>query len=322
MIQMPDAVVRARAGLGKCLLLLSLGSLGACASFEAHPRAVLNPQLVMTGVPTSAYPNGLPIPQAIENYYGNPGQRNNLSQQDYRNYVIGVYLMAADQRFNDFRRHLSTQSRGSNFGLDLGILGSAGGASIATGQRTANILSAIAAGVTGTRAALNRDVFFDRTLPALFAAMDSTRTEIRTTIMLNMRRSAADYPLPVALADLANYENAGSLDGAVQRVTAEAVRRADEAQRNYDTIQHVAAIIPPEAVPLVRQISDNITRLMNQGKATDIASILRTLNRPVQGTLQDQTIDAIREVNRLSGQAGALERLVVTMRTQGVELAQ
>lgn len=220
------AAMRIRACLGKCLLLISLGSLGACASFDAHPQPVLNRATVVNVA-------NIDVVDALHDFYASTdSERDGLTSEGFRNRIIGQYLLAADYQFNDFRRQLSRQNRGSNFGLDIGALGFAGGASIA-GERTANILSAIAAGLTGTRAALNRDVFFDRTLPALFAAMDGARTEIRTSIMVNMRRSAAEYPLPVALADLANYENAGSLDSAIERVTGDAVDRADEAQRVY-----------------------------------------------------------------------------------------
>ena len=227
MTRLRFTATRIRTGIGRFALLVSLGSLGACASFDAHPAPVLN----ITDVTNTT---GINVQQALTNFYSpRPEDRGGLSPEGYRNMMIGTYLMAADLRFNDFRRHLSRQSRGSNFGLDLGILGFAGGASIATSERAANVLSAIAAGLTGTRAALNRDVFFDRTLPALFAAMDGLRTDIRTSIMVNMRRSAVEYPLSVAFADLANYENAGSLDSAIERITGDAVDRADEAQRVY-----------------------------------------------------------------------------------------
>jgi hypothetical protein len=183
------------------------------------PEPVLNTQAVVESA------NATDVSDAIGNFYSpDPADRDGLTPEGYRNKIVGTYMMAADLRFAEFRRHLSRQSRGSSFGLDVAILGVAGGASVAA-ERTANIPSSVAAGLTGTHAALNRDVYFDRTLPALFAAMDSARTEARTTIMVNLRRSATEYPLPVALADIANYELAGSLDGAIERVTAEARSR-------------------------------------------------------------------------------------------------
>lgn len=236
--------------IGRHLFLASLCSLGACASFDAHPVSVLDTRAAVQ------LANQVPVSVAIHNFYSpDDAARDGLTPESYRNMIIGTYLMAADLRFNDFRRDLSRQSRGSSFGLDVGILGFAGGASIAA-ERTANILSAIASGLTGTRAALNRDIFFDRTLPALFAGMDSARTEMRTAIMVNLRRSATDYPLPVALGDLASYENAGSLDSAIQRVTGDATRRADEAQQNY--VQEVQNYRGPSEVG-VADIKGQIT---------------------------------------------------------------
>lgn len=257
------------------MLLASLGSLGACASFDAHPAPVLNISNVTS--------TGINVQDALTRFYSpRPGDRGDLSQEGYRNMMIGTYLMAADLRFNEFRRHLSRQARGSNFGLDLGILGFAGGASVAAGQRTANILSAIAAGLTGTRSALNRDVFFDRTLPALFAAMDGARTDIRTSIMVNMRRSAAEYPLSVAFADLANYENAGSLDSAIERVTGDAVNRADEAQAQYaEAVENYTG--PPEVgVPEMQgRIHTRLLALSRAGDVTTLANMASQAEIPV-----------------------------------------
>lgn len=219
MIEFRTGITQIRTGLCRCLFVASLASLGACASFSGMPEPVLNTQAVVESA------NATDVSDAIGNFYSpDPADRDGLTPEGYRNKIVGTYMTAADLRFAEFRRHLSRQSRGSSLGLDVAILGVAGGASVAA-ERTANIPSSVAAGPTGTRAALNRDVYFDRTLPALFAAMDSARTETRTTIMVNLRRSATEYPLPVALADIANYELAGSLDGAIERVTAEARSR-------------------------------------------------------------------------------------------------
>jgi len=265
----------ARRGICKALLLLTAVSVSGCASFDAHPAPVLNIANVTS--------TGINVQDALTRFYSpRPEDRGGLSQEGYRNMTVGTYLMAADLRFNEFRRHLSRQARGSNFGLDLGILGFAGGASVAAGQRTANILSAVAAGLTGTRSALNRDVFFDRTLPALFAAMDGARTEIRTSIMVNMRRPAEEYPLSVAFADLANYENAGSLDSAIERVTGDAVDRADAAQEDYaEAVENYTG--PPEVgVPEMQgRIHARLLALSRAGDVTTLTSMAGQAQIPV-----------------------------------------
>jgi len=279
------AVAGIRAGLGKCLFLISLGTLAGCASFDAHPAPVLNRATVVNVA-------NIDLSDALHDFYAtDDSERGGLTPEGFRNRIIGQYLLAADYQFNDFRRQLSRQNRGSTFGLDVGALGFAGGASVA-GARTANILSAIAAGLTGTRTALSRDVFFDRALPALFAAMDAVRTEIRTTIVVNMRRSGAEYPLPLALADLAAYENAGSLDSAIERVTGDAVDRADEAQANY--VAEVASYTgPPDAgvSDIRRRIRDRLLALSRANDSTTLGVIARNLGLTVPA---GATADAIR----------------------------
>ncbi|HEX8192718.1 MAG TPA: hypothetical protein VF552_07430, partial [Allosphingosinicella sp.] len=78
--------------------------------------------------------------------------RCGLDQTQYRNYVIGAYLAAANDRYGRFTRQLRLQSTGSSFALDIGSLGFASGASL-VGESTANLFGAISAALNGTRSA-------------------------------------------------------------------------------------------------------------------------------------------------------------------------
>ncbi len=280
------------------------------------PEPVVSPQIVV------GLTNRYPIDDVLVRFHAESDEaRQGLSRREWRDLIVGVYMAAADARYQEFRINLSRESRGSNFGLDLGILGLSNLGTV-SGQATANALAAATAGLTGARASLQREVYFQQTLPALAAGMEAARLEVATRIRTNLMKTAEEYPLQQAFVDILAYERAASLDTAIQRVTVQAAADQARQQANYDTIQHVAAIIPPGSIDLASKVADNITRLMNQNKADDIANILRTLNIPARGTLQDQTIDAIREVGRRASQ-GTLQQFVTDVRTQhGLELGQ
>jgi hypothetical protein len=275
MIQYSLTAARIRAGVRKCILLAAVAPLAACASFQAHPEPVLNTALVVNSA-------NIDIRDALIRFESSDAAlRQNLTPQAYRNVIIGTYLIASDLRYREFRRRLAAEARGSSLLLDIGILGLSGGASIAA-QSTANALAAGAAGLTGTRAAVSRDVYFDRTLPAMIGVMDAERTRIRTLIAIGLGKSAEDYPLVIALGDVSAYESAASLDAAIEILTREAADRSETANMNYAA--EVAGYTgPPEAG--VAEISGRIrARLLTLSRANDtatLASMAQRLEIPV-----------------------------------------
>jgi len=154
-------------------------------------------------------------------------------KRELRNRVAAVYLAAADARYHEFRSALAKDMKGSNFGLDLGVLGLSGLGSIAKGA--ANEFSAGAAALTGTRASLNKELYFEKTLPALIVSMEANRLKPRGEIMRHLREDdVVQYPLEQAFADIANYQMAASLDGAIEQITTAAGQAAAIEVQNYE----------------------------------------------------------------------------------------
>jgi hypothetical protein len=151
-----------------------------------------------------------------------------------RNRVIAVYVAAMDARYAEFRRALAKETRSGNFGLDVAALGLGGLGSLAKGA--ANELSAASAFLAGSRASLNKEIYFEKTLPALVAVMDANRIKARGAILSHIHDPTIDYPLELAYADLANYELSASLDNAVQQLTTEASKKVEAEQAVYNSL--------------------------------------------------------------------------------------
>ncbi len=84
-----------------------------------------------------------------------------------RNRVVASYLMAADAKYDQFRGDLSRNVKGGNVAFDLATLGLTGLA-LAPGRRLREDLAAGATVIGGARASLNRELYFEKTLPLHF----------------------------------------------------------------------------------------------------------------------------------------------------------
>ena len=258
MIEIGRASARIQSGIGSLLLVL-LAPLVACTSFQAHPVPVGD----TISIANSANIN---IRDALINFASNDAsRRQDLTPKAYRDMVIAIYLTAADMRYSQFRRRLAAGSRASSLLSDM-----------------------------GARAAVSRSTYFDRTMPAIIAVMDAERTRIRTLIMVNLRKSAEEYPLAVALSDAASYEAAASLDRAIEVLSREAANHAETANMAY--LEELASDTgPPEAG--VSEIMGRIrTRLLAVSRANDVAT-LGTMARALNLTVPaDTDADGIRRL--------------------------
>lgn len=160
---------------------------------------------------------------------------NNSASRAYRDAFIAVHLAAIDARYYEFRGKLSAQSKSANLGLELGVLALTGAGSVVT-TPLANILSAGGAGLTGTKAAVSKEVYFERALPAIMASIEALRIAARAPILAGLAKDVADYSLVQAIADLFAYQNSASIDGAIGQITASANREVAKAEELYTDV--------------------------------------------------------------------------------------
>lgn len=207
--------------------------LGACATIEGAPRRVIDDQRSMALV------DAHPMDKAVQRFHAiDNADRLGMSQQQYRDMVVAIYINAIDARYHDFRSRVSGERRELDSGIDIAVL-TLTNAITAAATHHARDLAAIASTFGGAGSALNRDLFFDRALPALLSAMDTGRLRVLARIQQNLALPPLQYPLATAFADLNAYEMAGSLDRALEEVSAQVAQARQEAQVAYDNAVHV-----------------------------------------------------------------------------------
>lgn len=206
--------------LAKTSMVFAVGlSLAGCATINGSqvPVPELRPRSLVS------------ISDALENYHQPlDSNRLNMSRRAYRDYILSSYLSAINANYTSFTNQLQSSDRGSALGLDLVVLGLTGATAL-VGASDVSELATITAIASGTRATIDKRLFFDRTLPAIMASLDAERAIIQADISRKRGLPVEQYSLDEAIDDLNRLQQAGRLDRAVARMTR--VAEADRAQQ-------------------------------------------------------------------------------------------
>jgi hypothetical protein len=203
-------------------IVASAACLSACASFDGAPKPVIT--VAQADQMVALYPPDTVIGQLAT--YQTDGERTT-----YRNRVVSSYLMAADAKYDEFRRDISKSIKGGNVAFDLATLGLTGVASV--WAKAADELAAAATVMAGSRASLNKELYFERTLPILLSLMDSSRLKVRSDILKGLSEPESTYTMQDAFSDIWRYQAAASIDGAIQQAAGAAADEAKQVKLDY-----------------------------------------------------------------------------------------
>lgn len=211
--------------LALCLIVL----LSGCSSLKGAPDS----------------PPGQTL-NSLDSVYDSYVQRSFQTQDEstrvsVRNEYITIRMAIIDRNYYAYRQDLYSQRVGTDVGFDVATLGltAAGAASSSITAKTNS--SALAAALIGTKASIDKNVYFDRTLPALMSQMDGSRAEARAQLFAGMMLPSDRYTLAEADAQLTTYRDAGSLVGAVKSLTNQA------AQADIKATETLRKRLPSEA---------------------------------------------------------------------------
>ena len=195
-------------------------SLSGCASFRGAP----------------AWDGAQKLDAVDALYAGYVAQYFNAVSPDVkasiRNQYVTVRMAIVDGNYQDYKQGLYSQRVGSAVALDtLTMTLNAAGAAIAdVGTKTAT--SAVSAGLVGGQASIDKNVYFDRTLPAMLSQMDGLRSQIRARLYAGLILSSDSYPISEAHSDLTAYFDAGTIYGAISALT----NQAGQTQASADKV--------------------------------------------------------------------------------------
>ena len=221
---------------------------------------------------------------------GEYSEKSGEERRTYRNEVVHGRLLALDMQFGLFKESIYKEGVTSNLTIDVleATFGAAGTA--VKGAEASRILSALSGVTSGTGTAINKNLYYERTLPALLAVMDAKRDEIRGEILTGLTLTDADYPLGRALTDLERYLHAGSIPGAIGEVIAAAGKIKAGAEE-------MLTMVRDEAFAAARA-QEGVRELISLAEGLPEGSALSLLTGPPT-ELDEQTLASV--AGRLGG---------------------
>src|SRR5437588_6320881 len=157
-------------GYAHLVLVASLLLLGACSTITGYPKSAVNDDTEIAA--SQSY-----FSSDVRTKEDTPSDttRGGLTRQQYRDAVVYGRLGVIDIRYREFEKALAAANSGVATGSDLTVL-VLNGLGATTGAAAAkSALAAASAGVVGAKSAINTDLFYQKTLPALLAQMQAGR---------------------------------------------------------------------------------------------------------------------------------------------------
>ena len=204
-----------------------------------------------------------------------------------RDKFITGRLTMTNIRYIQFVRQMTSERQLLDSAADMLSLGlSLAGASVATAG-TKTLLAAIAAGVTGSKQVIDKNYYFEKTIPALVGQMNAERKKALIPILTGIKASLEDYPFAQAVTDLHNYYHAGTFVGAIQAIQADA---GTKEQRQDDVIARLTPLT-------VEQVASKqaLTRAIGGLGDADLEKIRLAMQKLDAKAAPAETLDAAKQ---------------------------
>jgi hypothetical protein len=208
-------------------IVMTITFLGGCASMEGYQKAPESSS-VIDARRTKYYG-----PTADNVYYS----ADSSARQAIRDELVYGKMQVLEDDFLDFERSLNSAGNYVSLGSDLTILVLNGIAATSGGAATKSALSAASAGIVGAQGAVNKDLYYQKTLGALICQMQANREKARLTIIQNLKQTDGTYPLNSAEIDLKKLEEAGSLINAVNDIAQQATTKKNASDAQIQAVQ-------------------------------------------------------------------------------------
>ncbi|HHT9138941.1 MAG TPA: hypothetical protein ACFYEK_17065 [Candidatus Wunengus sp. YC60] len=153
-----------------------------------------------------------------------------------RNEIIGKLILLMNIRYSQYERAFYNTGASVGSAFDITTLAVTATGAVAGGAATKSILSAIAAGLTGSRLALEKNFLYEKTSPVLIAKMRKLREDKFKEIKDGMNKEIVakkekgedgkekvieGYSLEQGLIDVQDYFYKGTVIGALQAMSEE-----------------------------------------------------------------------------------------------------
>jgi hypothetical protein len=217
-------------------IIILMGVLGAsriltaCSSIEGYPSDPENTSAVLSSLSEYFDPSW----DAQYTNASDPESRRRL-----RDIIVLNRMRAYDIEFDNFEKGLYSEANTVTTvgGLTTIVAGAVG--ATAGGLVTKAALNAGSSAVTGAQNGISKELYYQRTLPALISQIDADRATAKVAILKGLKLPDSSYSLAEAYVDLESLKNAGGIPRAISSVTQSASTNAQVADAELESLRDV-----------------------------------------------------------------------------------
>lgn len=164
-----------------------------------------------------------------------------------RNGILNDLIVLVNIRFAQYERGIYHANATISTAADIAVLGVTAAGTLAGGNDTKAILSAIAAGLTGSRIAYEKNFLFEYAAPVLIARMHCLREAKLVEINKKMvEKGIREYSLEQGFIDIQEYFYSATMIGALQDINKNNVTPTDsfeEAKKYIERIKDINRLL-------------------------------------------------------------------------------
>jgi hypothetical protein len=206
------------------LPLIGLLALTGCSSLEGYAR---HPDTIASI--NSRRTQYFDSTTLEDQYYADTADA--VTRRRLRDRIVYGRMDVIDFDFDNLERELNSAGNGVSLGGDLAVLIANGIGATTGGKQTKAVLNTISGGIVGAQGAINKDLYYQRTLPALLNQMEANRDKVKATILSGLKKPDSSYPLGAAQLDLRQLVRAGSIPASVGEITEKATTDKQASER-------------------------------------------------------------------------------------------
>ena len=206
---------------------------------------------------------------SISKFYETSGDK-----KDARDEFIDGRLALYNIRYIQFIRDLGVDKQHLDAATDIFLLGVGLAGTLTGGVMAKTNLAALATLTTGSKISIDKHFYFEKTVPALVATMNAQRKAILIRIIEGRKLSVDGYPLAQALTDLYDYEQAGTLIGAINTIQADAGIKGADRDKKIRNLQTATA----RQIADMRSFNPAVAALVNDStKLAEVNGVLKAI---------------------------------------------
>lgn len=249
------------------LLALALAASG-CSTVRGTPQRYVSAQAVVKEIDLT------PADLASLVVATSPSERNTLQNKS---------VAVIDLWFNEFVRDLNAERNDASAAVAGTTLGASTAGAFVNSVKAKTNYALLGAGVVGAFGIMDKTYFYEKTVPALVAAMGSARAQVLLRMRNRQAESIADYSGDAALRDLEDYYNAGTLLAGIAEATTSAERDKKDA---LDQVRVLG--VPDDAeINRRRQLTRATWSIKDPASMDQGNKALKALGLPTQTTAKE-----------------------------------